>query len=71
MLVFFSTDIFLSHNWGENNEIHEKVKAISEKLTDIGYSTWFDEKDLFGDISTGILKAIDRTGCVVIFITKE
>ena len=38
---------------------------------DIGYSTWLDENDLAGDISTGILKGIDSSGCVVIFITKE
>ena len=42
-----STDVFLSHNWGtdeEGRDNHERVALINEALNKLGYCTWFDEE---------------------------
>ena len=71
LLFPLSTDLFLSHDWGKNNENHKKVKKINEKLTKKGFLTWLDENKLSGDITDEIIAGINLTRCVVIFVTKE
>ena len=44
------TDVFLSHNWGKDSENHQKVAKINQALQDLGYVTWFDDKEMYGDI---------------------
>ena len=65
------TDCFLSHNWGKNNENHEKVKIINEFLCKKGIKTWFDEKTINGNIRFKMAEGIDNTKCFIVFITKE
>ena len=42
-----STDVFLSHDWGVNDQNHVKVRIINKKLIDRGYRTWFDEQQVY------------------------
>jgi hypothetical protein len=65
------TDCFLSHNWGEKQENHEKVKIINEALKTRGLKTWLDENKIDGNIRYKMAEGIDNTKCVVVFITKE
>lgn len=69
-----STDVFLSHNWGtdeEGRDNHERVALINEALNKLGYCTWFDEEDLTGDIDDKIAKGIEQTKCVIVFMTQK
>ena len=69
-----ATDVFLSHNWGtdelgRNN--HRRVSIINEELKRIGYQTWFDEDRLRGEIDKRMAKGIERTKCVIVFMTQK
>lgn len=65
------TDCFLSHNWGEKQVNHEKVKKINMELKQRGIKTWFDENKIDGNIRFKMAEGIDNTKCVVVFITRE
>ena len=59
-------DVFLSHDWG----VHDKVKRINEALESRSICTWFDENNVSGSIIDSMTKGIDRSTCVLVFITK-
>ena len=65
------TDCFLSHNWGEKQLNHEKVKHINDALKKRGMQTWFDENKIDGNIRYKMAEGIDNTKCFIVFITKE
>ena len=68
------TDIFLSHNWG-NDEYgrnnHQRVSFINEKLKLSGFRTWFDEEQLTGNIDEEMARGIEETKGVIVFITQR
>ena len=66
----FYTDVFLSHNWGENDINHKRVSVINKKLVELGYRTWFDEKDLSGCIDEKMAEGIEHTKGVIVFLTR-
>ena len=43
----FYSNVFLSHNWGKNSVNHKRVSLINKKLKEMGYTTWFDEKNMW------------------------
>lgn len=58
------TDFFLSHDWGTDEvgrQNHERVSKVNEKLKEMGFSTWFDEEQLSGDIMDQMAKGIEST----------
>ena len=68
------TDVFLSHNWGEDEDgrdNHKRVSFINEELKTHGYKTWFDEEKLAGNIDEKMAQGIDQTKGVIIFITRR
>ena len=65
------TDVFLSHNWGKDSENHQKVAKINQALQDLGYVTWFDDKEIYGDIRARMAEGIKNTKCCLAFLTKE
>eukprot|EP00111_Clytia_hemisphaerica_P006105 TCONS_00017687-protein len=65
------TDVFLSHNWGRNGENHQKVAKINEALQELGYVTWFDDKEMYGDIRARMADGIKNTKCCLAFLTEE
>ena len=68
------TDIFLSHNWGEDGsgrDNHQRVALINRKLKNMGYKTWFDEEKLAGNITERMSEGIDHTKAVIIFLTRK
>ena len=55
-----SRDIFISHSWGKdilNRPNHERAKYLSNLLVNQGYSVWFDEYDLIGNIDNAIIRS--------------
>jgi GTPase SAR1 family protein len=66
------TDVFLSHDWGKDNTInHEKVKMINEALQKKGLITWFDEEKMKGDLIDRMTEGIEKTKCVLVFVTEN
>ena len=53
------TDVFLSHNWGKDSVNHKKVSLINKKLIELGYQTWFDEKNMWGCIDEKMNKELN------------
>ena len=69
-----SRDVFLSHNWGEDElgrNNHDRVSFINDELQKYGYGTWFDEEQLKTKIHSHIAHGIERTQGVIVFITKR
>ena len=68
------TEVFLSHNWG-NDELdrdnHARVSEINTMLTDAGYVTWFDSERMIGDVLEKMADGIDNTQVVLVFITRR
>jgi GTPase SAR1 family protein len=65
------TDVFLSHDWGKDNINHEKVKIINQVLQKKGLITWFDEERIEGDIIDRMTEGIEKTKCVLVFVTEN
>jgi hypothetical protein len=69
-----SFDVFLSHNWGtdeENRDNHQRVSRINSMLKDKGIKTWFDEEQIEGNIRDTMATAIVHSKLILIFITKR
>ena len=68
------TDIFLSHNWGQDESgrnNHERVSIINKELKKIGYQTWFDEERIRGGVVEKMAQGIEQTKGVIVFITRQ
>ena len=68
-----SRDIFISHSWGKDNlnrPNHKRAKQLSKILVSQGYSVWFDEYDLIGNIDSAIIKGINDCKVVIICLTE-
>ncbi|GBG35109.1 Hypothetical Protein FCC1311_113322, partial [Hondaea fermentalgiana] len=64
-------DVFLSHDWGEDKEVHRKVKAIAGALETHGIRCWLDEKHIGTEILESMADGIDRSKAFVVFVTRE
>ena len=68
------TDIFLSHNWGEDEsgrDNHERVSLINRELQKMGYQTWFDVEDMRGGVVEKMSQGIEQSKGVIVFITRR
>ena len=66
-------DIFLSHAWGLDElgrDNHLRVKNLYKLLTEKGYSVWFDENNMIGNIDNAIIKGISNTKVVILCLTE-
>ncbi|GBG24001.1 Leucine-rich repeat serine/threonine-protein kinase 1 [Hondaea fermentalgiana] len=64
-------DVFLSHAWGENKEVHGMVKAIAGALESRGIRCWLDEKDIGTEVLDSMADGIDRSKAFVVFVTRK
>ena len=67
-------NIFLSHAWGLDNkerDNHTRCKILYEKLIEEGYSVWFDEKDMKGNIDNSIIKGINNAKVIILCLTEK
>lgn len=65
------TVFFASHNWGEQQNVHSRVRIIVSAFKEAGLPVWFDDERLTGNIDAQITRGIDETGVFVAFITKD
>ena len=67
-------DIFLSHAWGKDGldrDNHLRVKELSKKLIKCGYSVWFDDNDMVGNIDRSIIEGINKSSIVIFCLTTK
>eukprot|EP00899_Mesostigma_viride_P006395 jgi/Mesvir1/15757/Mv03329-RA.1 len=67
-------DLFLSHNWGLDNQgrdNHKRVTVINAALQAKGFTTWFDGQRMTGSVEKEMFDGIDGAGVVVIFLTRR
>jgi hypothetical protein len=61
--------VFLSHDWGQDNVNHKKVKYIASLLETRDLKPWFDDSNITGNMR--VADAIRKSQCFVIFLTSE
>jgi len=66
-----STDLYLTHSWGQGKVNHNRVALINATLKDRGYRTWFDSDRMHGNIPMMMANGIDKTQLVLVFVTAE
>lgn len=65
------TDVFLTHDWGEDGKNHREVSRVNAELQKRGLVTWFDEERMEGNIPHKMVEGIENTKVVVVFITDR
>jgi hypothetical protein len=66
--------IFLSHAWGNDSlgrDNHERCKELYNLLVNKGYSVWFDENDMKGNIDNSIIKGINNAKIILLCLTEK
>jgi ribosomal protein L40E len=74
MSIVYKTDVFLTHDWGEDElkrSNHERVSRVNKALQQKGLRTWFDEERMNGNIRDKMAEGIEETKIVVAFITEK
>ena len=67
------TDAFLTHDWGQElgQDNHLRVSIVNDALKARHFLTWFDTELMEGDIRVAMANGIDRSECVIVFITRR
>lgn len=67
-------DIFLTHDWGIDQlerDNHARVSRINASLKQRGFTTWFDEDRLQGNIRDELAKAISHSKLILVHVTQR
>lgn len=69
-----SKQLFFSHDWkldsmGRDN--HKRVHEIVKTIRKYGYTTWFDEDDMNGNIDAAMADGIEQADAVIVCITES
>lgn len=67
------TDVFLTHDWGQDGSNHLRVADINRRLTAgaDAVTTWFDEERMQGDVREAMRNGIENADVVVVFLTSR
>jgi hypothetical protein len=65
--------VFLTHDWGKElgHDNHARVRRINEELQKRGFSTWFDNDRMQGNIMEQMSQGIDQSALVLVFVTRR
>lgn len=69
-----TTDVFLSHKWGLDElgrDNHDRVSVIDKELKRVGYQTWFDDKQMVGQIHDRMAVGIEQTKCAAVLMIQK
>jgi len=65
--------LFFSHTWRPDNlgrNTHKRVHTIVKKLRNNGWTTWFDEEDMGGNIDAAMAEGIENADAILICLTE-
>lgn len=63
--------VFASHDWGMQSANHARVAEVVAALRGHGFTVWFDETDLRGNVLDAMCRGIDESDVVLVFVTKN
>ena len=70
----FTHSAFLSHDWGVDElgrSNHERVRRVADALKAVGYKPWLDEHEMHGNIDMRMAEGIEKSECIIIFVTRN
>ena len=50
---------------------HDRVKRVNKMLERYSIKTWFDESNMSNNVNDAMTHGIDRSTCILVFITKN
>lgn len=65
--------LFFSHTWRPDNlgrNTHERVYELVKSIRNYGWTTWFDEENMYGNIDAAMTEGIDNAEVVIICLTE-
>jgi hypothetical protein len=65
--------LFFSHTWRPDNigrNTHDRVFEMVKKLRDNGWTTWFDEEDMGGNIDAAMAEGIENADAILVCLTE-
>ena len=66
--------LFFSHTW-KNDKLkrntHDRVRLLVRGMQNLGWSTWFDEYNMIGNIDASMAAGIDNCECVIVCLTES
>ena len=65
--------LFFSHTWRPDNlgrNTHTRVYDVVKQLRDNGWTTWFDEEDMGGNIDAAMADGIDNAEAILVCLTE-
>ena len=68
----FTHSAFLSHDWGTDDlqrDNHARVCRVAAALEAAGFKPWLDAQEMHGNIGMRMAEGIEKSQCVVVFIT--
>lgn len=66
--------LFFSHTWQPDKlgrDTHNRVKTLVTEMQNYGWTCWFDEYDMIGNIDASMASGIDLCQCVIVCITES
>ena len=63
--------VFLAHNWGASQLVHQRVKRVANFLRQHNVDVWFDETHMKGNMLEAMTRGIDACDVFVVFVTNE
>ena len=66
--------LFFSHAWrldNLNRETHKRVSEVVKGLQKYGWTTWFDDDDMIGNMDAAMADGIENCECFIVCLTEE
>jgi hypothetical protein len=70
----YTFDTFFTHDWGMDERgrpNHDRVARVYRGIQEAGFVAWFDEEQMRGDINKTMSDALEKSSCVVVFVTRR
>lgn len=66
--------LFLSHTWipdEQGRDTHVRARRLKNALSTLGWTVWFDEDDMKGNIEASMSDGIEQADAVVMLLTRR
>ena len=66
--------LFISHTWKldqEDRDTHARARELKKALERFGWTVWFDETDMKGNIEASIADGIQEADAVIMLLTRQ
>jgi len=70
----FQYDVYISHTWGKDDagrDNHARAKHLNASLRSLGFTTWFDDEQMQGNIHSEMARGIEGSVVILICVTQH